>query len=82
LYTGDINLRKTRLLDAAHVEHLHADILLTESTYGGDNDIFPSERKQLGNMLKSINETIQKRWEDNNTKLRGRQSTGGSFHTR
>jgi len=34
--------------------------LLTESTYGGDNDIFPSERKQLGNMLKSINETIQK----------------------
>ena len=60
LYTGDINLRKTRLLDAAHVEHLHADILLTESTYGGDNDIFPSEREQLGNMLKSIKETIQK----------------------
>jgi len=22
LYTGDINLRKTRLLDAAHLEHL------------------------------------------------------------
>ncbi len=58
LYTGDINLRKSRLLDAAHVEHLHIDTLITESTYGGDKDIFPSEREQLGKMLQSIKETI------------------------
>ncbi|MGC9129819.1 MAG: MBL fold metallo-hydrolase [Candidatus Micrarchaeia archaeon] len=60
IYTGDINLRKTRLLDAAHIEHMHGDILITESTYGGDKDIFPSEREQLGKMMQSIKETIQK----------------------
>ncbi len=60
IYTGDINLRKTRLLDSAHIEHLHGEILLTESTYGGDNDSFPPEREQLSKMLQSIKETIQK----------------------
>ncbi|MGC8662227.1 MAG: MBL fold metallo-hydrolase [Candidatus Micrarchaeia archaeon] len=60
LYTGDINLRKSRLLDAAHVERLHSDVLITESTYGGDKDIFPPERELLGKMLKSISETILK----------------------
>lgn len=60
LYTGDINLRNTRLLDGAYTEHLHADALITESTYGGDKDMFQPERSQLNAMLASIKETINK----------------------
>ncbi|MGC8710120.1 MAG: MBL fold metallo-hydrolase RNA specificity domain-containing protein [Candidatus Micrarchaeia archaeon] len=60
LYTGDVNLRKTRLLDGAYTEHLHADALITESTYSGEKDIFPPERSQLNAMLASIKETINK----------------------
>ncbi|MEM3252897.1 MAG: MBL fold metallo-hydrolase [Candidatus Micrarchaeaceae archaeon] len=59
LYTGDINFRKTRLLDAANMEHIEANTLITESTYGGNSDIFPTERSISGMMLKSISETIK-----------------------
>ena len=58
LYTGDMNTRSTRLLPAAYSEHLHADVLLTESTYGGDEDTFPSEKAVLGGFIGSIKETI------------------------
>ncbi|MEM3820360.1 MAG: MBL fold metallo-hydrolase [Candidatus Micrarchaeaceae archaeon] len=59
LYTGDINFRKTRLLNAANLEHIEASTLITESTYGGKEDIFPTERSISSAMLKSIGETIK-----------------------
>jgi predicted metal-dependent RNase len=58
IYTGDINVRETKILDAAYTEHLHADALITESTYAGDADVFPSERTISSEMAKSIKETI------------------------
>ncbi|MGC8676368.1 MAG: MBL fold metallo-hydrolase [Candidatus Micrarchaeia archaeon] len=58
LYTGDMNTRSTRLLPPAYTEHLSADVLMTESTYGGDNDVFPSEKAVLGAFINSIKETI------------------------
>ena len=58
IYTGDLNLRSTKLLDPAFSEHLHADTLITESTYGGDNDVFQSEKKVIDTMLASIKDTI------------------------
>lgn len=60
LYTGDMNLKSTRLLDPADTEHLSANVLITESTYGGKKDVFPSERAVLGPMIESMKETINK----------------------
>jgi uncharacterized protein len=58
LYTGDLNLRTTKLLDPAYSEHLAADTLITESTYGGNDDVFQSEKKVMDQMLASIKDTI------------------------
>lgn len=58
IYTGDVNFRSTRLLDAAYTEYLNADLLITESTYGGEKDLFPSERTTLNSMTSSIKETL------------------------
>jgi predicted metal-dependent RNase len=40
VYTGDINLIRTKLLDGAEIKNLKADALITESTYGAEEDIF------------------------------------------
>jgi predicted metal-dependent RNase len=58
IYTGDVNFRKTRLLDGAQTEGIRANTLITESTYGGDADIFPPEKVTLGAMTASIKETL------------------------
>ncbi len=58
LYTGDINLKGTKLLDPAYTEYLKADTLITESTYGGDKDEFPSEKAVLTSVVASLKETI------------------------
>ncbi|MCL5433625.1 MAG: MBL fold metallo-hydrolase [Candidatus Marsarchaeota archaeon] len=58
LYTGDIHLTKTKLLDGADLQNINADTLITESTYGGANDIFPSEKELASKMTKSIKDTL------------------------
>lgn len=59
LYTGDMNMRATKLLDPAYTEYLNADTLITESTYGGDKDLFEPEKKVIDSMVASINDTIK-----------------------
>jgi len=59
LYTGDINLTKTRLLDGADIRGIKADILITESTYGGENDIFKDEKENVKQLVNSTVETIK-----------------------
>ncbi|MGC8586218.1 MAG: MBL fold metallo-hydrolase RNA specificity domain-containing protein [Candidatus Micrarchaeia archaeon] len=58
LYTGDLHLTRTRLLEGANVKGLNSEILITESTYASKSDVFPGESKIAKEMLKSINETI------------------------
>lgn len=58
LYTGDLNLRATKLLEPAQTEGLIADTLITESTYGGVKDTFQPERKVIDTMLNSIKDTL------------------------
>ena len=60
LYTGDINLKGTKLLDPAYTEYLKADTLITESTYSGAKDEFASERAVLNDMVASLKETLNK----------------------
>ncbi|MEM3839214.1 MAG: MBL fold metallo-hydrolase RNA specificity domain-containing protein [Candidatus Micrarchaeaceae archaeon] len=59
LYTGDVNFRSTKLLDPAYTEGLSADILVTESTYAGNNDLFEGEKKIADSMVSSINDTLK-----------------------
>ncbi|MEM0154739.1 MAG: MBL fold metallo-hydrolase [Methanothrix sp.] len=59
IYTGDINLTKTRLLDGADLKGLKADILITESTYGGKDDLFGDEKETAKDMVNSTVETIK-----------------------
>jgi predicted metal-dependent RNase len=60
LYTGDINLKGTKLLDPAYTEYLNAATLITESTYSGKGDIFPSEKIVMAGFTESIKETLNK----------------------
>lgn len=59
LYTGDMNLAKTRLLGGADTRGLSADTLMMECTYGSKKDVFEPESVTINKMLKSINETIK-----------------------
>ncbi|MEM0201176.1 MAG: MBL fold metallo-hydrolase RNA specificity domain-containing protein [Candidatus Micrarchaeaceae archaeon] len=59
LYTGDVNFRTTKLLDPGYSKDLSEVTLITESTYGGDEDMFPSEKITLSNMASSITETLK-----------------------
>ncbi len=58
IYSGDFFLSHTKLLEGADTRNLHANTLIIESTYGGKDNIFPSESVIAGNMMKSIKETI------------------------
>jgi len=58
VYTGDVNTRDTKILDAAYLDNINASTLITESTYGGNEDIFPSEKKIAHDMAVSMKETI------------------------
>ena len=60
LYTGDLNLRSTKLLEPAEDNNLRIDTLITESTYAGDKDAFPTEKKVMDDMVTSINDTIKR----------------------
>lgn len=60
LYTGDVNVNDTKLLDGAYIKNLSATTLITESTYGADHDEFQPEKVTAGEMAKSIKETANK----------------------
>ncbi len=58
IYTGDINLSRTRLLEGAEIRNLKGDTLITESTYAATTDVFPGEKRVSPEMMKSIKNTI------------------------
>ncbi len=58
LYSGDINMSRTKLLEGADIKNLSAKALIIESTYGGKKDVFPKEGVTAQRIMKSIKETI------------------------
>ncbi len=60
VYTGDINLSRTRLLSGADLKSLSADTLIIESTYGAQNDIFKPEHDTIRDFVASIRDTIKR----------------------
>jgi uncharacterized protein len=59
IYSGDLNLAKTKLLEGADTKNLNAKTLIIESTYGAKKDVFPKEGVVAQHALKSIQETIK-----------------------
>lgn len=59
LYTGDVNLRPTRLLDGADIEDLEADILITEGTYGGSH-VRQASKKTINTFIHHVGTTLRR----------------------
>ncbi len=59
LYTGDLNLRETRLLPPAKLG-VEADVLVIESTYGAREKRHQSSKTTVQNFIKAIDETLGK----------------------
>jgi predicted metal-dependent RNase len=61
VYTGDYKFIRTMLLEAASIEFPRVETVVTESTYGGGNNVMPSRLEADERMVQVINETIEKR---------------------
>lgn len=59
LYSGDICVRKTRILDGCE-QKLKAETLVIESTYGNRSDILPTYKEASQKLARIINETLDK----------------------
>lgn len=57
-YSGDINMRPTRLHKGA--DAVSADVLIMESTYGGKEDIIPSYRQLARDLVKIVVQTLNR----------------------
>ncbi|MGI0141590.1 MAG: MBL fold metallo-hydrolase [Candidatus Micrarchaeales archaeon] len=60
LYTGDMSLKKTRLLEPAYTEDLHDDTLIIESTNAGEKDEIQDDQKTINSLLASVKDTINR----------------------
>jgi hypothetical protein len=60
LYSGDLNLARTKLLNGADLKGLAAKTLIVESTYGARKDVFPKEGVIAQKTLKSIKDTLDR----------------------
>jgi uncharacterized protein len=58
IYSGDVNMVKTKLLDGADARGVTAKTMIIESTYGAKKDVFPNEGVIAQKTLKSIKETL------------------------
>ena len=61
VYTGDYKYARTMLLEAATVEFPRVETIITESTYGGPEDMMPSRIEAEERLTKIVNETLEKR---------------------
>ena len=59
IFSGDICMRKTKVLDPCE-RNLTGETLLIETTYGGREDVLPSYKDSYSQMIKIINETLNK----------------------
>lgn len=59
VYTGDYKFGKTMLLESAVTEFPRAETVITETTYGGPQDIMPSRVQAEQTLTNVINETLE-----------------------
>lgn len=59
VYTGDYKYARTMLLEAATTEFPRVETIITESTYGGPDDIMPSRLEAEEHLTTIVNETLE-----------------------
>ena len=59
VYTSDYKFGRTMLLEAAATEFPRIETVITECTYGGQEDFMPSRVESEENLTKVINETLE-----------------------
>jgi len=61
VYTGDYKYSRTMLLEAADTEFPRVETVITESTYGGPDDIMPSRVEAEERLTAVVNETLERK---------------------
>ncbi len=61
VYTGDYKFSRTMLLEAAAAEFPRVETVITESTYGGADDIMPSRVEAEERLTQVINSTLERK---------------------
>jgi hypothetical protein len=61
VYTGDLKFGKTRLFDPAFTNFQRVETLITESTYGGKEDVMPYRQDSEKQLLDIIDETMKRK---------------------
>jgi KH/beta-lactamase-domain protein len=61
VYTGDYKYARTMLLEGAETEFPRAETVITESTYGGVDDIMPSRVEAEQRLTTIVNETLERK---------------------
>ena len=61
VYTGDYKYARTMLLEAATTEFPRVETVITESTYGGPDDLMPSRVEAEERLARLVNETLERR---------------------
>ena len=61
VYTSDYKFARTMLLEAATVEFPRIETVITESTYGGQEDFMPSRVEAEEGLTRVINETLERK---------------------
>jgi KH/beta-lactamase-domain protein len=61
VYTSDYKFARTMLLEAATVEFPRIETVITESTYGGQEDFMPSRVEAEESLIQVINQTLERK---------------------
>jgi KH/beta-lactamase-domain protein len=61
VYTGDYKYSRTMLLEAATTEFPRVETVITESTYGGPDDIMPSRVEAEERLTSVVNQTLERK---------------------
>jgi KH/beta-lactamase-domain protein len=61
VYTGDYKFSRTMLLEGATTEFPRVETVITESTYGGPDDIMPSRIEAEERLTSIVNETLERK---------------------
>jgi KH/beta-lactamase-domain protein len=61
VYTGDYKYSRTMLLEAAIAEFPRVETVVTESTYGGPDDLMPSRVEAEERLTSIVNETMDRK---------------------
>ena len=61
VYTGDYKFSRTMLLEGATTEFPRVETVITESTYGGPDDVMPSRMEAEERLTAIVNQTLERK---------------------